>query len=257
MISLINDDNAYKVHNPPQGLSKGRIPRDFSKVPYGSMPNVPAFGLPIFSKQELADRANDKIKGVNGASTNRKIIQAGGVIALDQNGTNYCWINAVIQMIQCLRAIQGLPNIKLSPASVGAPIKGYRNSGGWGGEGLEYIVKNGVASIETWPANAIKESYDNAASQASRALHKVTEFMDVISYEQMATLLVLGFPVAIGLNWWSHEVLAVDYNPDGTVVILNSWTPTWGDEGYSTLSASKANPDDACCAFVTNASLAA
>lgn len=260
---LIDDGNAAArapinpVINGERKLM-GYVPRDRSKVPEGSMPFSRSFDLPKIPRSEWPERIEEMEKTKTRLSD---ISDAQGIQSLDQNGTNFCWCNAVVGALQLVRAHMGEPYVKLSPASVAAPIKGYSNQGGWGGEALSYIVKHGIASIEHWPANAINRSYDNAQSQANRELHKVTEWLDLPEgdFEAVMTCLFHRIPVAVGLSWWSHEVLYCDPvmfgRDDFGVRFRNSWSNSYGDHGFNTLHESKARPSDACAVLVPTASI--
>ena len=206
------------------------------------------FALPLIPRNEWAAR----IKEMEETKTRLSdIVDLAGLKSLDQNGTNYCWCNAVVTAMETLQAVQNQPIVKLSSASVAAPIKGYRNQGGWGGEALDYIVEHGVAPASDWPANAIKREYDNETSRASRKLHSIKQWWDLTprNIDQLMTCLLLRLPVPIGLNWWGHEVCAMDpvvigSNAFGTR-IRNSWGDSYGDHGFAILSESKSRPDDA------------
>ena len=255
---VIDDDN-YKVHADifdadSDERQRGRIPRDWDACPYGSMPGVEAFGLPLIPRSEWKDRIEKMEKTKSRLSD---IVLRKGIPSLDQNGTNYCWTNAVITAMLTLRAAQGDKYVPLSPASVAAPIKGYRNQGGWGGDALDYIIKHGVSASEYWPPNYwASAKYDNEDSRDSRARHKVTEWWDLQSrnFDQMMTCLLMRIPVPIGLNFWSHEVCAMDPVVVGNgfgVRFRNSWGDSYGEKGFAILSGSKAIPDDAVAPRVT------
>jgi hypothetical protein len=150
------------------------------------------------------------------------------------------------------RAVHGFKHIPLSPASVAAPIKNFRNVGGWGSEALNYIQQHGCAPQEDWPANAIERRYDNSESQASRKKFVIDEFWELKprNFDELATCLLYGVPVAVGYNWWGHEVMAHDLVArDGTdryaIEIDNSWGTNWSDNGHGLLEGSKALPDEA------------
>lgn len=241
----------------PLGLSKGRVPRDRSQIPTGSMPFSKSFSMPIIPRAEWPDRIADMERTKSRLSD---ICTQAGIPPLNQNGTNYCWAHGPVTAMEIMRAVNGLPYVNLSAASVAAPIKRGANQGGWGGEALEYMVEHGTVSAEFWPLNSRNTSLDSKPEvQANRALHKVTEWLDLDNrdFDQLMTCLLLRIPVAIGLNWWSHEVCAVDPVYEGgkfQVRIRNSWG-SWGDNGYGLLSESKATPDDACAPIVSFASL--
>jgi hypothetical protein len=84
-----------------------------------------------------------------------------------------------------------------------------------------------------------------------RLRYQVDEWDDLPqTFDALATQVLLGFPVAIGLNWWSHEVTAVSLvKLDGSgrygMMIDNSWGEGWGTKGRGVLTESKATPDDA------------
>lgn len=178
---------------------------------------------------------------------------------LNQDGTNYCWCNAVVNLMRITRAQAGLPFVDLSPASVAAPVKGFRNEGGWGQEALAYIRDTGVADVAHWPPNAISRQYLNDATKENYKLYRATEWAELEprNFNQLVSCLLQDVPVAIGLNWWRHEVTAVDVDyVNGAYVILiwNSWGD-WGEansrgvKGFGWLTKAKANPDDACCIY--------
>ena len=86
----------------------------------------------------------------------------------------------------------------------------------------------------------------------------MTEWWELQSgdFDMLFTLLLYQIPVAIGLNWWSHEVCAVDplwVNGKPQVRIWNSWSDDWSDEGMGTLTESKATHDDAVAPAVATA----
>ena len=173
---------------------------------------------------------------------------------LDQDGTNYCWCNAVVNAARCTRRRMGLPYADLSPASVAAPIKGGANQGGWGGEALEYMIKNGVSTTDLWPANSRDTSKLTDAVKESYRHFQVKESYECKSFDEVASAVMAGYAVFVGYSWWSHEVLITRIYETGgafSVEIANSWGDwgtknKWGIFGFQELSVSKGtNFDDA------------
>jgi len=166
----------------------------------------------------------------------------------DQASTNYCWINAPIHCLEIVR-LQQSPNIViLSPASVGAKIKNYRNVGGWGKEGLEGIIKWGAVPVDRWPANAIDRKYDTESNREVALNYRVVEWVECIprNIDQMVSLLLRRKPGASGLNWWRHEVTYTELVwLDGAPAVRarNSWKG-YGDNGFFILQGSKMLADD-------------
>lgn len=233
----------------PDGMSKGYFARDYTQYPEGVF--AAPMPLPLIPWAEMPERIKD-MTAQKRWPKDHKI--AGGWKSLDQNGTNYCWINAPVQCIHYVRAMQGEPHVPLSPASVGAKIKNYKNVGGWGSQGLQYMTDHGVCPQSMWPANAINRKYDTEESRQERLKYIIDEWWELPArnFQALCTCLLLGYPVAIGLNWWSHEVTACkleirgsDPQSDILTDIDNSWSESYGDNGHALLVRSKATPDDA------------
>ena len=166
----------------------------------------------------------------------------------NQGRTNFCWANAPVTCLEIIRIMSGQRMVELSPASVACQINGFRNQGGWGKDALDWLIDHGAYPADKWPANAIDSKY--LTSTPDR--YTVEEWFELIprNVDQLMSMLLRRVPVAIGLNWWGHEVTAIDpVWKDGqpAIRILNSWGDTWGANGQAILQGSKMLPDDAVC----------
>ena len=251
---LVIDDSNFHYHIADQFIdgevkSRGMIPREWGDSPFGSLPFASSFPSELLIPMDDID---DRIAEMESSKTRlTDLCDQAGLTVLDQNGTYYCWINAPTHCVEVIRVVAGQPLVRLSPASCGGPIKNYRNVGGWGTEGLKYIVDHGLVPQSAWPANAISRQYDTAESRELRKQFKVTEWWDLKprNLQELLSCLIQRIPVAVGYNWWSHEVTAMDPVALGNgkygVRIDNSWGLSYGTRGRSVLSGSKALPDDA------------
>lgn len=297
---LITDANAHLHANAvPAGQSRGRQPRIWERQPYGSLPYATAAGLPArLSRDEIKRICKEREQSGNTMSARRR---RAGLVSQDQNGTNYCWFNAVVSAFRLRRMKQNEPNVELSAASGAAVIKGGLNQGGWGGEALEFMVNRGIVSKKSW-GNSNNDrnyrAYQTAAIETERKMYQILEWWELASRDflMMMTLLCYDIPVPIGLNWWSHEVCAIDplvlnaavaneahafakdnykqYLKSGAWTqeqyeyavelaasdlatrIWNSWSDGWSDMGEGDLSESKATPDDSVAPAVATPSYA-
>lgn len=168
---------------------------------------------------------------------------------LNQGSTNYCWANAPVACMQIRRLQQNQPTVRLSPASVAAPIKRFRNVGGWGSDAIKYIQRSGIAPVDKWPANAIDRRFQTQATQQTALRYRVREWVECRprNLDQAVSLLLRGIPLAGGFNWWRHEVTLCDaiwLDGEVAIRIWNSWGSRWGQNGFGILRGSKMLADD-------------
>ena len=183
-----------------------------------------------------------------------------GVKVKDQQQTNYCWVNAPTHCVEIVRAIQNQRHVELSAASVGAQLTDYRNIGGWGKQALEFIASNGVVPVSLWPVNAISRQYATDAAKAEAKRFAVDEWWELEprNLDQVVSCLLqpVPIPIAVGYNWWGHEVTLVDAAwVDGTIALRfdNSWGESYGTKGRGILQGNRMLPDDAVAPRTTKA----
>lgn len=168
-----------------------------------------------------------------------------------------CWAHSGVSAAIMARAINNQPFVDLSAYMVACIIKDYRDEGGWGLEGVEFLAENGVPSSQFWPQQSVKRSNDTPAMRENAKLHRATEWMELDNRNmkaQLVTCLLLGIPVVTDFNWWSHSVCTIDLvsvSPFKTR-ILNSWGD-WEENGTGILEGGKAVPDDAVALRVMTA----
>lgn len=214
---IFGEHNAYLlVTEIPADQSRGYMPRDWRAHPHGAAWR----GSKPFPKELIIPRSDwDGIIEEQERTKTRlsDLILAAGLPCKDQNGTNYCWINAPTHVaeINCIQQNQRMADgsiVELSPASVGCKVKGFSNDGGWGQEGLDYAVEHGYVPVKLWPANAISRQYDTAEAWAEAAKFKPTNYFDLASddFDQKASANLRRMATADGYDWWSHEVTGYD-----------------------------------------------
>lgn len=167
----------------------------------------------------------------------------------DQDGLGYCWVYGTTNCAEVARITANLPYIALSPESIGGPLTNWRNQGGWGGDAVQQYLSTGAcANVYMDSANSLSPSRWKSGWEADRANFKALLSLDVKSWDEVITLLLLRIPLTAGYNWWSHEVAlyapTVLSNGQVGLIFRNSWGDSWGDSGFSTLNKSKGTPDD-------------
>lgn len=254
---LIIDDSTSTGLTHPRQFSRGLdlSPRPREGYAYGGSAEPFPSSL-IIPQSEWQARIEER--DAKKARLSDIILQA-GIPSHDQDGVPYCWIHGPTGAVEVIRAVQNQEKVLLSATSAGAIIKNFRKEGGWGKEGLQYIADKGIMPQSLWPENTFDRSKNTPENWAIGAKYRCTEWWELKprNHEEMVSC-VLGCntPVAVGLNWWGHEVYVCDVVwQDGTAVlrIRNSWTDSWGDKGFSILKGSKMLADDAVCPRVMKA----
>lgn len=245
---VIDDANAddFATQTKDGEFSTGYVERNYARNPFGSY--ATRFAGEVFPRSQWDDLM--KRQDDNQSSPDHWRLR-GQVPVLDQNGLPYCWCYGVTGAIMTVYAQMGMnPTPKLSATSAAAQGKGWREQGGWGGEAIEYINKYGLAELDVWPEHSMDRSLPNQeAVKRSAAMHNTTQFLELPQQNFDAAMSVLLHPtnprpVTLGLMWWGHLVYAtkavkIDSRSYG-MKIVNSWRPSWGENGCAVLAENKA-----------------
>lgn len=288
MMHIINDETPIEVADSTSH-AKGLIPRDYEAFPQGCYKSATAFDMPLIPRSEWAERIREMEATKTRLSDLRRAL---GIKSLDQNGVGYCWNHSITMCVIMLRAVMGLPYVRLSAFMVGCLIKNYRNEGGWSALALDFIQEHGIPSVEFWPEKSMKRSNDTPEMRANAKLHIVTEGWADLSAsvydrnfteDQAMTLLLTRNPVGGDFNWWGHAICLMDpvimnaavamttdlgsldfNNPKDLGVyaesfgkrFINSWTDDWGENGEGVLTGRRALLNGGVAPRVTNPSAA-
>ena len=258
---IIDDSTPSDVTHDPQ-FGRGLVPRNFTKNPVGSYDTIPAMAvdMPLIPRSEWSARIKERkeLKARIKDLRRTRGPNGGPIPSLDQNGVGYCWAHSGTMGTMLIRAAMGEPYVLLSAFMVGCLMKNYRDQGGWGADGVDFIAKNGVPTADFWPIQSMKRRCDTPAMRENAAKHKITEgWIDInaavydrnLTIDQVATVLLTGGVVVGDFNWWGHSVILMDWDEveSGSFgpIGLNSWSDQWGDLGEFTLQGSKSVPDGA------------
>lgn len=181
------------------------------------------------------------------------LVSQAGLPSKFQDQTNLCWAFGPVHLLEVQRVVQNQPMISLSPASVAGPINGFQNKGGWGEDAMRQLCSVGAVPTSLWPDTAIDKRYYTASNKAVARDYRVTKWwrLEPRNRKQHISCLLLRIPVAVGLNYWRHEVddyEAVWHNGQIGVRFRNSYGPNWpsnGAQGYSIRQGNKLFADDA------------
>lgn len=273
-----------------EAKAKGYVPRNYSTHPtgfYAGETPYDAVAMPLITDaSEIRERLKDQLEGKFRLSDHCRRGNNGQPIpARDQNGRGYCWIHSGCSALIAVRARDNMPYADLSAYAGACLIKRYRDEGGWGAQGLDWIMERGLPTSEFWPQRSVSPSNDKPETWANALNYRFTEgWIDSgaqydrnLTFQQVVTCLLLNIPVIVDFNWWGHSVCALDVvdgtqqrettrDPSGkkmalrkfeqhwgidtittgfSIRIWNSWGDSWSDQGMGVLAGNKAVPNGA------------
>jgi hypothetical protein len=261
---IIHDGNANEFLSPVvagERVMTGLVPRDYSANPVGCYAGESPFdavSMPLIPRSEWSDRIKELVATKTQLSDFCRTGNNGQPIpARDQNGRGYCWIHSGCSALIAARARDGQPYADLSAYAGACLIKNYRDEGGWGAQGLDWIMTRGLPTAQFWPQKSVNRANDNPATWEDARKYRFTEgWIDSgaqydrnLTFDQVATCLLCRVPVIMDFSWWGHSVCGLDLveveSGSFGVRIWNSWGDSWSDRGMGILQGSKAIPDGA------------
>jgi hypothetical protein len=259
-ILTIHEHNAdyHQIWTGPDGQvrAKGLIPRDYQKNPLGSYEAIKPFPLQLIPENEWQGR----LDAIHAAKASLIDIRNRGmngqpIPSRDQNGKGYCWMHSGTSAAMIIRAIMGAPYADLSAYAGACMIKNYRDEGGNGIDGVQFIGERGIPTSQFWPQQSMSRANDNPQTWANAAQNKYQDWSELDPAQakaQLVTSILNGIPVVSDFNWWSHSVCTVDivsFSPF-TTTIWNSWGDSWSQNGMGNLVGNHAVPDGAVLPLV-------
>lgn len=231
------------------------------KVPVGAVKCASVATTPLIPRNEWASRWQD-IKAAR--ADTRSLLADKGIPALDQERTSTCHAQSAALGLMVARARQGEATVILSPGSIAGPVTGYVDAGAYIEDDLEQIVRGGAASREFVPMNQISRNGWKPGAEANALLHRCEKWLDLGNADRQmldrcVTQILLGNAVCVAYSWWAHAVtltgLAVLGSGRFGVEFRNSWSPSYGDDGYAVLAEGRGTPNAAYVPIAATASL--
>ena len=254
---IIDDRTPSSItHDPRHG--RGGEPRDYAVDPPEMFASPTE--MQLIPQSEWAARIAEQEATKSSLEHIRMIGNSGQMIpSLDQGSWGYCWAHSTTHTVMLARARANDRYIALSAFAVAATIKKGQNEGGWCGLSAQFIRDKGVPSQDVWPqGDANYRAHDTPQTWEDAAKHKITEdWVDLsqpvydqnLTFNQVATCLLMNIPVALDYYWWGHSVCGIRLVQVGSgefgVKIWNSWGDGWGDQGMSVITGGRMYPNGA------------
>jgi hypothetical protein len=259
MPSIIDDSTSNDVlfpkidgHRVGHGFDPAQIEPDAFRPLFGDHPDQ----MKVIPKSNWSAIIKEKDAKKSSLYHRRQVAANGQQMpTLDQNGQGYCWAYSTTRCVMYLRSLSNLPYKRLSAHAIGCMVKGFQDEGGWCGLSAKFLREKGVPDVGAWPEKSMARANDKPEVWENAAGNVVTEdWLDVakhvadqnLTFDQIATCLLLDIPVALDFSWWGHsvcgiELVEVEAGSFG-IRIDNSWSDQWEDRGSSILRGQKAVP---------------
>jgi len=214
---LIGGHNYHRFENVvPDGQAKGLIPRDYSTHPRGFYSSMQAVDIKTIPRAEWSARIAQKVRNKTQISD---IMRRKGVPCLNQKNRGYCWMHSGTAALMAVRAVMNQKTVGLSAYSAACKIKNFRDEGGWGAQGVDFLVSNGVCDETVWPQCGVSRSLDTPAAWENAKQYMVTEqiadlqaaqYDRTMTFDQFMTCWLLNNPTIDDHNFWGHSVMGAD-----------------------------------------------
>jgi hypothetical protein len=227
---IIHDRNFHEFlpqnpHIGPDGQPRafGLAPRNYSTHPlgcYGTILPYTAVDFPLIPQAEWSQRAKDQIAEGRRCSDMRMRGNNGQKIpSRDQNGKGYCWAHSGVSALLAVRATANLPYADLSAYAVACIIKSYRDEGGWGPAGVDFLASRGCPTSKFWAQQSMSRGNDRPETWEDAKKYRITAgWIDLavsaydrnLSFAQEISLYLSTCPCVKDENWWSHSIGGLD-----------------------------------------------
>jgi len=159
---------------------------------------------------------------------------------LDQNGVGSCATESTTQSVMVMQAWQKLPFTSLNPWSIYAFTSGGRDRGSSIDDNLQHARDVGILPESVWPrSNGWRRRPPQALLDEHARKHRIDEFVDIDSIEELGTALLKGWPVVFG--WRAHSCVLLELLDRDRALYANSYGTNWGDAGFGIIPLASVN----------------
>lgn len=201
---VINDENFSKFTAADGGIWGGKCGTKPRQTAYGASPVAAQVPLTVIPMEEWPDRISEQERN---KSSLEHMWRDSPIGVWNQGELLFCWVYSGVISLMLQREVMNLPYVELSPSSVGAPITGYRNVGGYIENALKGMMEGGVAPSSFVPVKTLRAQDFKPGWRQEAAKYKVVQAADIpCDHEVQGSQLLLNRPMPVGHNWWAHSI---------------------------------------------------
>lgn len=149
---------------------------------------------------------------------------------LNQGNVGSCATEATAGAVMICEAFAGKPFTLLNPWFIYQQTSGGRDRGSAIDDNLAFARDKGIAPESVWPRSKGWRTKPSAEAFEAAKAHRILEFYDISSIDEMVSALLKGFPVVYGSN--GHAVTKIAHLDENKGLDLNSWGTSYGDKGF-------------------------
>jgi hypothetical protein len=214
----------------PADYVPGCLPRASRPGEWCPMASDPSSPIRLIPRSEWAEAA----RALAGGRGLRPFVP----VVLNQGNVGSCATEATAGAAMISRSFNGMGFVSLNPWFIYHHTSGGRDNGSSIDENLRFARDKGIASIDVWPRSQGWRTLPSAEAYDDAKKHRIVEFYDVSTVDEMVSALLLGFPVVYGAK--GHAVVKVRHLDDARGEDLNSWGQSWGDNGFGVWASYRA-----------------
>jgi len=161
-----------------------------------------------------------------------------GGVPNDQNGVGSCATESTEKAVEIAEVMAGMERVPLNPWFLYYHSSGGVDRGSSIDENLRLAREIGIAPRSVWDRDKGWRTRPSAEAYDAALRHRIEEFYDVTSVDEIGSCLIAGLPVVFG--WEGHSVVFTSLKSLVEAEYLNSWG-AWGDQGYGRLDMRRVN----------------
>jgi hypothetical protein len=222
------------LDNPPAGCRRGLVLPDEMEYPK-ELPPLNSLTLEQASIKVMTD--DEMLATI--ARRDRTSPDKYVADVLSQQSVGSCAAEASCGAVMCRRNQDGIKTPKLNAYAMYNTTSGGSDRGSTLHANLAFIQTHGCPSEAVWPRSQGWRTRPSAAAMEDALKYRAAKdgVIEIKNKRELWTMVLSGYPIQFGYT--GHSIFCADVLDLNRLIYVNSWAPTWGNNGRGTLEASR------------------